>query len=291
MTVLARHDNGAIAAVLPDGKRRHFQHGPIDLVVEAFGPERAVADAYARAWQTFPGTLPSLVAELAALRTPVSAGPQVSGPVASAMVAACQPFAARFVTPMAAVAGAVADHVLAAMTAAGGLDRAYVNNGGDIALWLAEGETLTTGIVPDQDAPALDAFGSIGAASPVRGIATSGWKGRSHSLGIADSVTVLARTAAAADVAATLIANAVDADDPAVARKPARDLDADSDLGDRPVTVDVGALSPDSVASALDAGLAEAERWCAAGAIESALIWLQQESRATGAAPALLAAE
>ena len=42
--------------------------------------------------------------------------------------------------------------------------------------------------------------------SPVRGVATSGWRGRSHSLGIADSVTVLAATAAMADAAATVIA-------------------------------------------------------------------------------------
>ena len=34
---------------------------------------------------------------------------------------------------------------------------------------------------------------------PHRGVATSGWRGRSHSLGIADSVTVVARNAAAAD--------------------------------------------------------------------------------------------
>ena len=169
MAVLARHDNGAIAAVLPDGERRHFQHGPIDLVVEAFGSPSVVAEAYARAWRAFPDILPALVAELPALRTPVSEAPRVTGAIAAAMVNACEPFAGRFVTPMAAVAGAVADHVLAAMVAAGGLRRAYVNNGGDIALWLAEGESLTAGVVPDQDAPSLDAFGEVDWRSPVRG--------------------------------------------------------------------------------------------------------------------------
>ena len=39
-----------------------------------------------------------------------------------------------FITPMVAVAGSVADYILDAM--GGGLDRAIVNNGGDIALHL-----------------------------------------------------------------------------------------------------------------------------------------------------------
>ncbi|WP_204349766.1 hypothetical protein, partial [Klebsiella pneumoniae] len=78
----------------------------------------------------------------------------------------------------------------------------------------------------------------------IGGIATSGAQGRSFSLGIADSVTVLARDAASADAAATLIANAVDLDHPAIRRRPARNLDPDSDLGDRLVTVGVGDLTP-----------------------------------------------
>ena len=68
----------------------------------------------------------------------------------------------------------------------------------------------------------------------MRGVATSGWRGRSFSLGIADAVTVLAATAAAADAAATIIANAVDLPGhPAIARRPASELEDDSDLGDR----------------------------------------------------------
>ena len=57
-------------------------------------------------------------------------------------------------------------------------------------------------------------------------------------------VTVLADTAACADVAATLIANAVDLPGHgAITRAPARTLFPDSDLGAIPVTTDVGALS------------------------------------------------
>lgn len=278
-----------VRTVLADGRRRHFQHGPIDLVIEAFGPPAEVEAAYAQAWARFGTVLDDLVAELPALRAPVrAAAPAVSGPVARAMHRACAPHRGVFVTPMAAVAGAVADAVLAALTAGRRLEKAYVNNGGDIALFLAPGAALTTGVVTLGAAPALDGFTRIEAAHPVRGIATSGWRGRSFSLGIADSVTVLARTAAAADVAATLIANAVDVDDPAVRRAPATELDPDSDLGDRPVTVEVGPLAPDRVARALDRGLARARAMAGRGLIVDALVSVQGRARALG--PALLTA-
>ena len=90
---------------------------------------------------------------------------------------------------------------------------------------------------------------------PVRGVATSGWRGRSFSFGIADSVTVLAATAAQADVAATLIANAVNIHHPSVQRQAANSLRDDTDLGDRLVTVDVPQLPPALVEQALQLGL------------------------------------
>ena len=116
---------------------------------------------------------------------------------------------------------------------------------------------------------------AVDAASPVRGVATSGWRGRSFSLGIADSVTVLARTASAADAAATVIGNAVDVDAPASsAARPATVRD-DSDLGDRLVTCAVPALAPAALHAALDAGAALAEAEIAAGRIVAAAISLQ----------------
>lgn len=268
------------AAILPDGRRRHFQHGPIDLVIEAFGPADEVEAAYAQAWQRFQGVLGELVGELPLLRRPLGArDPALEGPVAWRMLAACRPHRGSYVTPMAAVAGAVADAVLAAMIEDRRLDRAYVNNGGDIALHLAPGESFTTGIVTLGALPVLDGLSGIAAADPVRGIATSGWRGRSFSLGIADSVTVLARSAAAADVTATLIANAVDVEDPAIDRAPASDLDPDSDLGGQRVTTGVGPLAPDKVARALEAGAALAEELRRRGLIAGALLTLQGRSR------------
>ena len=227
------------AARLLMGNRLHLQHGPIDLIIGAEGQRDR---AFAAATQRFQTILTELVAELPLLRRPV--GEAAQGAVARRMVAACAPHGARvFVTPMAAVAGSVADEVLAAMTAAAELTRAYVNNGGDIALHLAPRPDL-----PGGHRPARWRGARHGRASPppIRsgGIATSGQGGRSFSFGIADAVTVLAATAAEADVAATLIANAVDLPGhPAIRRQPAQDLQPDSDLGPRLVTTHVGPLS------------------------------------------------
>ena len=250
----------ACSALLPDG-RLHLQHGPIDLIVEAFGPPEAVRAAHARATARFEGMLPALVAELPALRS--EAPGLLRGRVAQAMAAAVAPFRPDFITPMAAVAGAVADAVCAALVAGGGLSRAYVNNGGDIALWLAPGQALTAAIAARPGAP--DRV-RIAHDDPVRGIATSGRGGRSLSLGIADAVTVLAATTAAADAAATMIANAVDLPGHAgITRRPAYEISHDSDLGTRLVTCGVGALSADDIAKALSCGAAFARSLQARG--------------------------
>jgi ApbE superfamily uncharacterized protein (UPF0280 family) len=264
-----------IAARLPDG-RLHLQHGPIDLIVEAFGARDEIEAAYRQAIDRFGDILPTLVRELPTLRRPVSdAYPLLQGPVARRMAEAVWPHRAVFITPMAAVAGAVADEMLQAMLAGRTLDKAYVNDGGDIAIHLAPGHSLRAGIF----AQALDGAVTLTHDRPVRGIATSGRGGRSFSLGIADSATVLATTAAAADAAATLIANAVNIDHPAIERRPAHELDPDSDLGDLLVTVSVGDLPRHAIDEALDRGLEEARRLRHLGLIDSAVISLRGEWR------------
>ncbi|MGJ7582021.1 UPF0280 family protein [Variovorax sp. RHLX14] len=265
---------------LLDGDRWHFSHGPIDVLISAEGDADAVAGAHHDAWLRFEGLLDELVGELQILRRPVVAdGPPFAalrGPVARRMWSACAPFAAtQFITPMAAVAGAVAQELIASYERPG-IDRAWVNNGGDIALHLAPGQSARVGLFADlarfdvgSAAPVeTDAQFTVDAAHPVRGIATSGWRGRSFSLGIADSVTVLAATAAQADAAATVIANAVNADDTAIRRRPASECKDDSDLGDLAVTVDVPSLAPATVRSALDAGAA-----CALALQKAGHVW------------------
>jgi ApbE superfamily uncharacterized protein (UPF0280 family) len=267
---------------LPDG-RQHWRHGPIDLVIEARGEPAAVAAAHAAAWCHFEGLLAELVAELGALRSPVSASPVVRGQVARRMLAACLPYAPEFITPMAAVAGSVADEIVRFFDLAG-VERACVNNGGDIAIHLAPGQSLRIGLVADAYRPSVDADLTLDANGPVRGIATSGWRGRSFSLGVADSVTVLASTAATADAAATMIANAVDVDHPAIRRKPACEVKDDSDLGARLVTVDVGELPRRLVIDALERGAAAAATFLDRGLIIGAALALQKQWRTIGAA-------
>ena len=271
---------------LPDG-RLHLHDGPIDLIIEAFGETSAVEAAYIAAWRRFATILDELCAELPLLRAqPGANGPAPRGPVARRMAAAVAPFLARrFITPMAAVAGAVAEEVLEAMASGRRLARAYVNDGGDIALHLGPGETFSIGMVDRPDRPNLFGRAMIGAADRVCGVATSGWRGRSFSLGVADAVTVLAASAARADAAATLIANAVDIPGhPAIERAPARDLDPQSDLGGRPVTIAVGPLTPDEIERALASGAAEAELWRGLGLIEAAALRLGERTRLVGVA-------
>jgi ApbE superfamily uncharacterized protein (UPF0280 family) len=221
--------------------RLHLQDGPIDLILAAVGAD--VDRAYHAAADRFVSILDELCAELPLLRA--ANAPAPAGVVARRMWDAVQPFAGEtFITPMAAVAGAVAEEVLGAMTAAAKLRHATVNNGGDIAVYLAPGETLRIGMIDRPDTPGMFGTLFVSAEQPVRGIATSGWRGRSFSLGIADAVTVLAECAAMADAAATIIANAVDLPGhAAIERRPARDLAPDNDLGDRLVTVAVGFLT------------------------------------------------
>jgi ApbE superfamily uncharacterized protein (UPF0280 family) len=261
--------------LLADG-RLHLQHGPIDLLVEAFADDPGeIACARRQAVARFTDILETLVAELPALRTPLGArAPELRGPVARRMLDACWPHRAVYITPMAAVAGAVADEILAALLHGRALRRAYVNNGGDIALHLAPGETFRVGIAGIEDAR-VRGLATVAAEDPVRGVATSGWRGRSQSLGIADSVTILARDAAAADAAATLVANAVNVDHPAIRRLPARTVRDDSDLGDLPVTVSVGPLPPQAIAAALESGLRAARELQRAGLIRAACVRLQ----------------
>lgn len=273
------------------GGRVHLHHGPIDVVLRAWAAAEDVSAAERAAASRFAGLLEELVAELPELRRDVREGPVLRGPVTRRMLAGCAPFAARgvFVTSMAAVAGAVADELLAAMRAAAPrLAKAFVNDGGDIATFAAPGERLEIGMVGEERQP-FDAILTLTPGLGIGGVATSGRHGRSFSLGIADAVTVLARDAATADAAATLIANAVDLDSPAVARREARALDPDSDLGDRLVTTSVGTLAPGEVAAALAAGAARAQSWCEAGLIRAAALRLAGQARVVDAPFPLLA--
>jgi ApbE superfamily uncharacterized protein (UPF0280 family) len=275
----------AQSRLLPDGRRLYLHDGPMDVILEGFGAPGEVQCAYRAAARRFITVLDELCQELSILRQPLrDDGAAPVGEVAKRMVAAVAPYAVRtFITPMAAVAGAVAEEILAAMTGGAKLERAYVNDGGDIALHLEPGQHFVAGMVDRPARPSLFGSAVLGANQPVRGIATSGWRGRSFSLGIADAVTVLADRAAMADAAATIIANAVDLPGhPNVLRVRARDLAPDNDLGDRLVTQDVGKLTTGEIAAALDGGEVVSQTLLSQRLIRAAALHLRGETRTVG---------
>lgn len=281
----AGHQSNACTAaqawLLPDKQRLHLQHGPIDLIIEAQGRAEEVDLAYQQAVSAFNSVLSTLVEELALLRRQCSSTQSIAkGPVAQRMVLAVEQFAGHFITPMAAVAGAVADHILQCMLRGRTLSRAYVNNGGDIALHLAAGECFKVAVCADPGTGSQGAEIDITHNHRIGGIATSGWRGRSHSLGIADAVTVLAHNSSSADAAATLIANAVDLPGSTlVQRTPASLLTADSDLRNIPVTVAVESLGETDRQQALQSGVRLAREMLASGVISSAYLLVQGESQ------------
>jgi len=290
---------------LLDGRRWHLTHGPIDIVIGADGEIDAVHAAHEAAWRRFQPLLDELVAELPLLRQPISGPNPLRGVVARRMWHACVPFSADYITPMAAVAGSVAQQLIGCYQRPG-VRRAWVNNGGDIALHLTAGEQVRIGLFADlaqldasaalraaQGQLALDGSFVVRAGDGVRGVATSGWRGRSFSLGIADSVTVLARDAAGADAAATVIANAVNVDAAGIERVPANELRDDTDLGAIPVTVNVPPLPAVAVRDALDRGVACARALRSRGQIVAAALVCQRQARlvtahTTALAPSLL---
>lgn len=267
------------ANIYPDG-RLHLQHGPIDLLITLTGTESDVRTARRAAALRFRSILDELMEEIDALRTPVRQHPMADGLVANRMIEAVS-WCGALMTPMAAVAGAVADEILDAITAAAPLRRAIVNNGGDIALHLEPGTEAKVALC-DLTGAALGTV-RLGAGDRIGGIATSGRGGRSLTTGIADSVTVIAATAAEADAAATSLAGHVDLPGhPAVTRAPASTLQPDSDLADRLVVTAVGALSATERDSALAPALDAAEVLAEIEIIREAVFFLQGTSAHVG---------
>src|SRR5436189_4271182 len=103
------------AQLLPDARRLHLHDGPIDLVIEAEGERPAIRAAYEAAERRFATILDELCGELVLLRQATAQKPK--GVTAQLMWRATLPFTEEcFITPMAAVAGSVAEEILAAMT-------------------------------------------------------------------------------------------------------------------------------------------------------------------------------
>jgi uncharacterized protein len=279
--VMLRHANGAFRHCLArqtSHARFHYQHGPIDIIAELFGAPNEIDAAALALWERFYSILPELVPELTLLKSDVRLMPPErafdSGTVARRMCIAASNYASEFLTPMAAVAGSVADELLeVAITF--DLAKVILNNGGDIALYLAPFQQTIINVLAPVGQLRLQAQ----AQRQCLGVATSGWSGRSFSLGIADAVTVIGVNAAFADAAATVIANQVGPTlvHAGIVRRPASELKDDSDLGQLPVTVSVSSLPLDLVRTAIDQGRKQAHDLLRQKKILSASICLQSE--------------
>jgi hypothetical protein len=176
-------------------------------------------------------------------------------------------------TPLAAVAGTIADAV-ADWLFDQGMPRVIVDNGGDIAVRLADGETATVGIRPTISSPLISHVIELDSGSSNWGVTTSGVGGRSFTRGIASAVTVLAAKASMADAAATAVANACFAEDIGITQLPAERIDPNSDLAGLCVTTEVGNLESDSIRQALENARLKAEAICQKGLIIGTFIAL-----------------
>ena len=175
-------------------------------------------------------------------------------------------------TPMAAVAGTLADAV-ADWLFIRGSSKVVVDNGGDIAIRLAAGETVTVGIRPQINRFDISHIAQLDDRRPSWGVTTSGLGGRSFTRGIASAVTVLAASASVADAAATAIANACFVRDKNIRQAPAEQIDPNTDLAGKMVTISIGKLTGDKRKVAQINALQRAEDLVACGVIAGALIF------------------
>jgi ApbE superfamily uncharacterized protein (UPF0280 family) len=183
-------------------------------------------------------------------------------------------------TPMAAVAGTIAD-ATADFLAESGLTRVIVNNGGDVAVRLAKGEKVSVGIRPDVNRPRISHRLLLAPAMGIGGVCTSGLGGRSFTRGVASAATVFAGRAAIADAAATAVANAAFINTSAVHRRLAERIDPDTDLRGSEVVTSVGLLSDDEINVALEQAITRAQELIDRDVIKGACVAVKSRMRCT----------
>jgi len=190
-------------------------------------------------------------------------------------------------TPLAAVAGTASDVVADFMFSRGGT-KIIVDNGGDIAIRLREGEVARVGIKTEIDAKQPAYFFTIDSTMGIGGVATSGLGGRSFTKGIASAATVLSEAASFSDAAATVIGNFTNAEDPNIVRFLAEKIYPDTDIAGEWITVKVGRLCEEKIEKALTNGLSKANSICEKGLIKGAFIALQGKAVWTDSLGSLL---
>jgi len=174
-------------------------------------------------------------------------------------------------TPMAAVAGTIADGV-AAFLSRRGMTKVIVNNGGDVAIGTGPGVSVNVGIRPDLAQSGIEDILTLGDERPSWGVATSGLEGRSLTQGVASAATIIAGSASLADAAATCVANASYVEDETVIRRPAEELDEQTDIPGIAVTIQAGPFTEEKKDLALSGAMNKAEEFINKGLIFGAYI-------------------
>lgn len=247
--------------------------GPTQMTISVFGNGAGIGVAREAALYAA-----SLVGDLAAVKQTAALPQNRLGDTAGLpevlrqMVAAVKASGDAELTPMAAVAGTVAD-LTADWLAAKGIPKVIVNNGGDIAIRLAAGESAAVGVAPGLGLAHTHVL-EVAAGDGVGGVATSGLGGRSFTKGIATAAVAVAGRAALADACATSIGNATYAPHPAIRMAPAEEIDPLTDIAGHLVVREVGPLPPGIIQAALTGGWRRAETLRCLGVIKGAAVFI-----------------
>ena len=281
-----REDNNACLSV---GNR--YENGPIEIlsngtVLVDYGPMRMFISAFENGKPLVPlakegAHLAMRVLEDLAKFLPIMKKrskeleiEETFPDVVQRMIEATKKMREPDLTPLAAVAGTASDVVADFIFSRGGT-KIIVDNGGDIAIRLREGEVARVGVKTEIDAKQPTYLISIDSTMGIGGVATSGLGGRSFTKGIASAATVLSQTAAFSDAAATVIGNFTNVEDPNIMRSLAEKIYPDTDIAGEWVTVKVGKLCEEKIEKALANGLSKANSICEKGLIKGAFIALQ----------------
>ena len=256
---------------LPGGRALLAENGPMRMVIQAWEGKVPRLDLATEAADYAFACLARVAGQLAVLkRRPGAIDGLPPEPLAREMIKSVRAVGDADLTPLAAVAGTLADAVADRLFGQG-LSRVIVDNGGDIAIRLAAGETTRVGLCPEIAHPEISHVLTLDGRHSTWGVATSGLGGRSFTCGIASAVTAVARSASLADAAATAVANACLVAGADVLRVPAAKLDPNTDIPDLLVTVAVVDLTGPQRAEALSNALQMAEGLTHKGVIRGVL--------------------
>ena len=252
------------------------ENGPMRIAIQAWDKKRPDLKMALKAAQFSFVCLEQVAQHQEILKQQHGLMPKGLAPIPRTMVESGMATLEKDLTPMAAVAGSIADAV-ADWLFNRGMSRVIVNNGGDIAIRLAENETANVGVRTKVESPAISYMVKLSSRFPSWGVNTSGLGGRSLTRGIASAVTAFAWTSSLADAAATSIANACFARDDAIVQVLAQEVDPHTDIRGLPVTVKIGKLKKSCISQAMDKALNKAEQYVEMGIIQGALIAVENE--------------